>query len=187
MAEGDPDFHLDSARIYVSMKSPIDERLALEEEMPKLREGTIEPTDTSTIAMKTNEFRIIAREDGSIRILKEKGESETPCSVILLPDGSIHISGEKIILGKSTDDGGLDEGPGPGGSQPYVKFSMLEEYLTDIHDAFGGFCNTVLTHTTPGYGAPSPQINSATSKLRSKLDAAKQKITKFQSERIFGE
>ena len=186
-AEGDPDFHLDASRIYVSMKSPIDERLALAEEMPTLREGEIEEMDTATIAMKTNEFRIISREDGSIRILKEKGESETPCSIILLPDGSIHISGEKIIIGKSSDDGGLDEGPGPGGSQPYVKFSVLEEYLNDVHDALGSFCDTLLTHTTPGYGAPSPQVNSASSKLRSDLTAAQQKITKFQSERIFGE
>lgn len=187
VAEGDPDFHLDASRIYVSMKSPIDERLALEEEMPKLREGEIEPTDAPTIAMKTNEFRIISREDGSIRILKEKGESNTPCSIIMLPDGSVHISGEKIILGKSSADEGLDEGPGPGGSQPYVKFSVLEEYLTDVHDAFSNFCDTMLTHTTPGYGAPSPQINKASQSLRQKLNTAKEKITKFQSERIFGE
>jgi len=186
-AEGDPDFYLDSSRVYISMKSPIDERLALQDEVPILREGKLEPMDAACVAIKTNEFRIVSREDGSIRIVKEKGSTETPCSIVLQPDGSIHISGEKIILGKSSDDGGLNEGPGPGGSQPYVKFSVLEEYLNDVHSAFGSFCDTLLTHTTPGYGAPSPQVNSASSTLRSQLSAAKAKITKFQSERIFGE
>jgi hypothetical protein len=186
-AEGDPDFHLDSSRIYVSMKSPIDERFALEEEVPNLREGKIEPMDASCIAMKTNEFRIISRSDGSVRILKEKGDDNTPCSVTLLPDGTIHLSGEKIFFGKSSDDGGLNEGPGPGGSQPYIKFSIVEEYLTDMHKALDSFCSTLLTHTTPGYGAPSPQITSGAGELRAKLKTAQQKITLFQSERIFGE
>jgi hypothetical protein len=187
LAEGDPDFHLDSSRIYVSMKSPIDERLALEHEIPILREGSVDPMDNSCIALKTNEFRIIARADGSIRILKEKGDDQTPCSVTLLPDGTIHLSGEKIFFGKSKEDGGLDEGPGPGGSQPYIKFSMVEEYLTDVHKALDSFCSTLLTHTTPGYGAPSPQITSGAGELRGKLKTAEQKITLFQSERIYGE
>ena len=169
------------------MKSPIDERLTLEEEIPMLREGTIEPMDAACIAMKSNEFRIISRFDGSVQIIKEKGDDNTPCSVVLLPDGTMHLSGEKIFIGKSSDDGGLDEGPGPGGSQPWIKYSMVEEYLTDIHKALDAFCGTMLSHTTPGYGAPSPQIISASAELRSKLKTAEQKIVKFQSERIYGE
>ena len=195
-AEGDPDFHTDASRVYVTMHSPIDQRLTILESMPQLAVKE-QPEDVTgpAIAIKSNEIRVVARHDGSIRIVKEKEEGETGSSIIMLPDGTIHITGETIILGKSKDEGGHpdekapDIPPGPyehGNMQPYVKFSVLEKYLNDVHDALDGFCSTVSTHLCP-MNAPSPQLNSAASTLKSKLKTAQKKITTIQSTRIFGE
>ena len=191
-AEGDPDFHLDASRIYVSMHSKIDERLTLSESIPTLAIET-QPEDmhAPAVAIKSNEIRVVARHDGSVRIVKEKEEGETGSSIIMLPDGTIHITGEQIFLGKTKEEGGHEETDpkGPyqyGEMNPYVKFSVLEQYLNDVHDAISGFCDTLNTHLCP-MNAPSPQIISAAGTLKSKMTTAQQNITKIQSTRIFGE
>ena len=191
-AEGDPDFHTDASRIYVSMHSKIDERLTLNESIPVLAlEAQPENMEAPAVAIKSNEIRVVARHDGSIRIVKEKEEEETGASIIMLPDGTIHITGEQIFLGKTKDEGGHEETDpvGPyqyGEMNPYVKFSVLEQYLNDVHDAISGFCDTLNTHLCP-MNAPSPQIISAAGTLKSKMTTAQQNITKIQSTRIFGE
>ncbi len=185
--EGDPDFHFDMSRIYVTMLSEIDKKLTLATETPILATGEQEDKQDAAIAMKSNEIRVVARENGSIRIVKEKGEEGLGASIILNNDGTIHITGEKIFIGKSSDEGGLGEGPAEGDMQPYIKFSVMKEYLEDMHTSLDSFCNTMLTHTTPGYGAPSPQINAAIGTLQGELASHKAKIDQLQSERIFGE
>ena len=194
-AEGDPDFHTDLSRIYISMKSPIDERLTLSEQSQFLAgESLLEDQDDACIALKSNQIRIIAREQGSIRIIKEgvsEDDSETRGSVIIQPDGSIHLVGSKVFLGKSLEEGGhTDEIKGPtvdGNMQPYILFSVMKEYLEAIHKSIDGFCQTLSTHTTPGYGSPSPQINQAAAKLKSDMKKHQEFIDKLASQRIFGE
>jgi len=186
-AEGDPDFHTDLSRIYISMNTAVDKKLSLASEIPILATGSQEDKEDASIVAKSNEIRIVSREDGSVRVVKEKGEKDTGASIILNADGTIHVTGEKIYIGKSKEEGGEGAGPADGGMQPYIKFSVMKEYLEDMHASLDAFCNTMLTHTTPGYGAPSPQINSAISKLQGDLASHKQKIDKLQSERIFGE
>ena len=191
-AEGDPDFFTDSSRIYVSMNSKIDQRLALAESIPTLAMEE-NPTDieAAAIALKSNEIRIVARHDGSIRIVKEKQEEASGSSIIMLPDGSIHVTGEKIFLGKTVAEAKREDdevqGPyEPGMMQPYVRFSVLKEYLEEVHEAFDAFCNTLAGHTCP-MNAPSPQIGQAQHKLKGDLTKAKEKIDLLQSTRIFGE
>ena len=195
--EGDPDFHTDLSRIYISMKSPIDERLTLSEQSPVLAGSVpLEDQEDACIALKTNQIRIVAREEGSIRIVKE-GDPEagsddtTRASFIIQPDGSIHLVGQQIFLGKSKDEGGHPDnisGPfEPGAMQPYILFSVMKEYLEAIHKSIDGFCQTLSTHTTPGYGSPSPQINQAAAKLKSDMKKHQEFIDKLASQRIFGE
>tara|TARA_Y100000593_G_scaffold77916_1_gene144432 strand:+ start:6102 stop:7652 length:1551 start_codon:yes stop_codon:yes gene_type:complete len=186
-AEGDPDFHLDASRVFVSMNSKVDERLTIAAELPVLAEGDLEDKEDASVVLKTNELRIIARENGSVRIVKEKGEEGLGASIIIQPDGTIHVTGEKIFIGKSGGEDGKNEGPGPGGMQPYIKFSVMKEYLEELHASIDKFCQTTLTHTTPGYGAPSPQLNQAVGDLKADMAANKPKIDQLQSERIFGE
>ena len=179
--EGDPDFHADLSRIYVTMNSEIDAKLALTEEYYEPIAGAIEDVAGPSIAIKSNEIRVVAREDGSVRILKEKGEGEGS-SIVMMPDGSIHITGDKIYIGQP---GG--EGPGENGSEPYVKYSQLKDWCDKLHQELDSFCQTLMTHVTPGYGSPSPQITQAATTMKANLVNVKMTIDKFPSDRIYGE
>ena len=119
-----------------------------------------------------------------------KGTSCVPRRPIVMhPDGLIQISGRQIHLGRSSADGGLEEGDSdaPGTSQPYVKYKQLEDLLKAIIADIKSFCDTVNTHTTPGYGAPSVQINQAVSSLKSAMETRESEIPQIRSTRIFGE
>ena len=145
--------------------------------------------------MKADEIRIIARTDvdhaisGSIRIIKEGAKDDDLSAIIMQPDGLLQISAREIHLGRSSADGGLEEGDSdaPGTSQPYVKYKQLEDLLKAVMSDIKSFCDTVSTHTTPGYGAPSPQLNSAASTLKSAMDSREGEIKNIKSVRIFGE
>jgi hypothetical protein len=55
-------------------------------------------------------------------------------------------------------------------------------------DEMSTFCDTVLTHITPGYGAPSPQLNKAAADLKAAIAGTHDPaIETVKSERIFGE
>lgn len=181
-AEGDPDFYFDASRLYVSTKSAIDEKLALKDEYREPFEGEYTDVENSAIAIKTNEIRIIGREDGSIRILKEKGENGKSASIVLMADGTIHIQGEKIFVGEKGA-----QGEGPGESEPYVIHSEIKSWCESTSSSIQSFCQTVMGHTTPGYGVPSPQITSAASTLLSDMIKHDLIIPNFPSKRIFGE
>ena len=158
-------------------------------------EAAIEDVDASPyVVVKSDEVRIIGRKDedndinGSVRIVKQGTKDDDLATIVLLPDGTIQISGNKIYLGRSTDDGGVGGGPGEGDSQPYVIYQELEDLWNAFMDEMSSFCDTLNTHTTPGYGAPSPQILSAAATLKANIEAThKPDISSIKSERIFGE
>jgi len=196
--EGDPDLTRDSSRAYISMKTNGDKNFGISQESQTMATGidsSIEDVDDSPyVVLKSDEVRIIARKDnensinGSIRIVKQGSTSDDLATVVLLPDGTIQISGNKIYLGRSTTDGGAGGGPGAGESQPYVKYQDLENLWSAFMDEMSAFCDKVLTHTTPGYGAPSIQLNDAATALKSAIEAThKPDIATVKSERIFGE
>jgi hypothetical protein len=55
-------------------------------------------------------------------------------------------------------------------------------------DELNKFCDSLLTHVTPGYGSPSPQINKAAQDLKAAIESnLKSDIETVKSERIFGE
>lgn len=196
-AEGDPDFQDDASRVYVTAATEVDYNFNLYEQTPSLF-STGEPPDNtigSAAIIKSDEVRIIARTDtdrlvsGSIRIVKEGVKDSDLSAILMLPDGTVQISGKEIHIGRSSSDGGLEEGDSdaPGTSQPYVKYKQLEELLKAIIADVKSFCDTVSTHTTPGYGAPSIQINQAASTLKSAMETRESEIPNIKSKRIFGE
>lgn len=204
-AEGDPDFLVDASRIYVSSNTKIDARLGLDKVVPKGFEKKFEPHSGPSIAVKSDHVRIVARTlplkatdgtlpekfesaAGSIRIVKEGNNNKDLATIIIEPDGTIQISGAKIFLGRSKDDGGAGVGPGPGNSQPYMKYKEMEDLWIETMDTISAFCDTVLTHVTPGYGAPSPQLNKAAADMKAKIASKlKKNIETVKSKRIFGE
>ena len=211
-AEGDPDFAYDAARLLITQGSDVDVNFNIAtpgSTVPTLigpedGELTLITKDyPSSVVAKADEIRIIARRhdadipvdeapeiNGSIRIIKEGLPDEDLACLYMLSDGTIQISGSKIFLGRHPDDGGLGEdnsGPGDGSSQPYVKYQQLEDLLNSIMSDVQSFCDTVLTHITPGYGAPSPQLNNAAATLKADMSSRMGEIPNIMSERIFGE
>jgi hypothetical protein len=209
-SEGDQDFVVDAARVYVAEKSDIDGKLGLDQIVAtSFSTGeTFQPAgEVPCVAVKTDHVRIVARKipldtvdgnlpekaaeagatNGSIRIIKEGKPDEDLAVICIEPDGTIQISGSKIFLGRQETDGGRGKGPGEKKEEPYVRYSDLEKLWQDTMSALDEFCQTLTTHVTPGYGAPSPQINQAATTLKSTVANLKTQIEEVKSERIFGE
>ena len=162
--EGNPDFVLDSSRMYVSMRTNGDKNFALPQ--PVVTDNS--PTDFYTegeegelahipaddegaafIITKSDEIRIIARKNekdkpvdgapeinGSIKIVKEGEVGEDLAMIIMHPDGTVQIDAPRIILGRN-DVGTFDDGPpDPGDDKAtgYVKFSQYNVQMTALHD-----------------------------------------------------
>ncbi len=201
IVEGDPDFFTDASRIYVSMSSVADVEFSLDEILPSSAitdgERLVSYSASAAIVAKSDEVRIIARKDdaaeinGNIKIIKEGDPADDAASILLLSDGTIQMSASKFIIGRSPTDGGADDGPEEedniGKLQPYVKYKQLEDLLKAVMTDIRSFCDTLTTHTTPGYGAPSPQINQAATTLKSAMDSRESEIVNLKSKRIFGE
>jgi hypothetical protein len=204
-SEGDPDFLVDAARIYACEKSDIDKKLGLDTIVAKGFATDYKPVEAGPcVAVKSDHIRIVARNlptkayenklppklenvKGTIRIVKEGDPDKDLACIYIEADGTIQISGSKIFLGRQKADGGNGKGPGDGEAQPYVRYSDLEKLWQDTMTALDSFCQTLSTHVTPGYGAPSPQINQAASTLKSKVASLKTQIEEVKSERVFGE
>lgn len=191
--EGDPDFFDDAARIYVSEKTDFVGNFDVQSVIPSQFGEAALPLPTSAIVTKADNVCLIARKDddhsinGSIHIIKEGEKNADLSAIMMTSEGNVRIAGNQIFIGRSTEDGGEGGGPGPDGSQPYVKYQQLEALLTNVINDVRTFCDTLLTHTTPGYGAPSLQINNAATALRAAMDARELEIPAVKSTRIFGE
>jgi hypothetical protein len=204
--EGDPDFLVDASRVYVSEKSDIDKKLGLDQIKAKGFATQIEPINSAPcVAVKSDHVRIVARKtplgatknalpdgfketNGTIRIVKEGNSKEDLAVIYIEADGTIQISGKQIYLGRQKDDGGAGNGPADGEAQPYIKYKELEELWGKTMDELNKFCDSLLTHVTPGYGSPSPQINKAAQDLKAAIESnLKSDIETVKSERIFGE
>tara|TARA_Y100000590_G_scaffold378922_1_gene446236 strand:+ start:143 stop:1471 length:1329 start_codon:yes stop_codon:yes gene_type:complete len=221
-SEGDPDLMHDASRIYVSMKTNGDANFGISSETGSMvapyGEHTIDDIeDAAFIVAKSDEVRIIARKtgeepptgypeiNGSIRIIKEGDPSDDMATILLLPDGTIQISGSKIFLGRTEDpdggiaaadaDSGTSSGPGPGNSQPWVKYEQLDNLLTATMENIKQFALDLQTNfssnSTPGYGAPNPSLTASASAecqtLQDDMDDRIAQINTIKSERIFGE
>jgi hypothetical protein len=215
--EGDPDFLMDASRIYASTFSEIDKNLGTGPAgVAKHFETPIIDKMGATVALKSDHIRIVARKsqlpsrksiepndagnenpsaNGTIRIVKEGEPGKDLASITIEADGTIHISGSKIFIGRTKDDGGEGSGPGPGESQPYVKYKQLEDLLTKTYDDLTSFFQKLQlnfrTNTTPGFGGPNPAlVKSSADECELILKAIgdrKKEIQKLKSKRIFGE
>ena len=191
--EGDADFFEDAARVYVSEQTNFVANFDIASVLPSQFGPAALPLPTSAVVAKADNVCIIARKDeshsinGSIHLIKEGEKDDDLSAIMMTSEGNVKISGNQIFIGRSQEDGGAGGGPGPDGSQPYVKYQQLENLLTNVINDVRQFCNTLLTHTTPGYGAPSLQINRAAEALLSAMDARESEIPSVKSTRIFGE
>lgn len=167
--EGDPDFIHDASRIYVSMQTDVDANFGtVLENIPEAYDNDAEKSTlqdvaaAAAIALKSDEIRIIARKtkdqvttikdteyedvadiNGSIRIIKEGDPKTDAACIYLLPDGTIQITGSKIMIGRGTvrDEGtALDpakneKGDDVGFVEPYMRYTEFTEWATGLIDA----------------------------------------------------
>jgi len=64
------------------------------------------------------------------KIIKEGNKKEDLATIMILEDGTIQISGKKILIGRHNNDGGQDTN-----GDPYMRFSKFKEYMNDTLDA----------------------------------------------------
>ena len=179
-AEGDPDFMTDLSRVYVSMKTSGDANLNLVYNEKIVGEGNTggKPIrelveDAPYVIMKSNEVRIVARNDGSIRIIKE-AEGEEPkagtndCVITLQKDGVITIDASKVRIGDGRENQVFIADPKEDADEPLVLgqtlFDMLEE-----------FCDTLATNKVVALGVDNPPVTTAAKALKAKLNNFKSK------------
>jgi hypothetical protein len=208
LKEGDPDFVNDVSRVYMAQKTDGDVNFNLSPSLPESFDSPIQPLpEKGYIVIKSDQLRLLARKEqnGSIRIIKEgtNGRDGDACSVLLLNDGTVQIDGKKIYIGRS---GG--QGPGIGGSEPYIKYSEFEkrmnELLTEVESLrsqVDAIRTTLITAFNASIALPGLSIvalqSAATSVLtplqaplttiQTNLQIIRQKIILVKSARIFGE
>lgn len=204
--EGNPDFLLDAARVFLASSVKVDEVFNTGNEGVATRfDSPVKNNDGPSIVVKSDHIRIIARKtktsnskdlepsdiletNGSIRIVKEGDKGEDLASITIEPDGTIHISGHKIFLGRSSSDGGDQMiGPGDGGSHPYVRYQELETLWKSTMSALDSFCSQLLKPDPPPAPPPNPSVAVAAGALKASLTVLKDQIANVKSKRIFGE
>ena len=122
--EGDPDFMNDAARLYVAMRCLFDERLGLIASTATLFGGQkLDDNSGAVVINKADHLRLVAREGGSIRIVKEGSLDASASSIVMLAAGTLQASGRVIYFGRDAADGGAGDGPAdaPGATQPWIK------------------------------------------------------------------
>jgi hypothetical protein len=183
-AEGDPNYVDDLSRVMISMRTSGDAFLGISETSSLPNPGSaLSPVENSPyIVLKSNETRIISREQGSLRIIKE-GErtSETdPGSqavITMQPDGTIMIDGPKIIVGSGNAKGNGQGDQvligGSSASEPIVLGNALKGIIGELIDAI-----SALTVPT-GVGPSGPPVNATQfSGIRGRLDTILSQVGK---------
>lgn len=220
--EGDSDFLLDASRVLVASEIEVDNVFGTGAEgvakpFEKKGDGIISQKGAA-VAVKSDHVRIIARKtntqktsqgepediknsqiNGTIRIVKEGNPNEDLASIIIEADGTIQISGSKIFLGRTKDEGGAGDGKqgdAPGNSQPFVKYQQLEDLLNATFQNIIDFATALQTNfappinNTPGFGGPNSGLTKTIkdcAKLITEINTRKSEVQKLKSKRIFGE
>ena len=158
--EGDPDFINDLSRIYVSMKTSGDTNFDLE--FPDTESGTTVDAvdDDAYVIIKSNNTRVIAREDGTIRIIKEGEKDKTKATITMEADGTIMIDGPRIVIGSGIEKGNGDGNQiflGRDANEPIVLGTQLVKVLSAIVDVLDN-------HIHPSAVGPTSQRLGGTEK-----------------------
>jgi len=106
-----------------------------------------------------------------------------------LPDGRVVIDGNVVYIGRT---GGA--GDGPGGSEPYIKFSEYKSWLTELGNVLTTLLNSLSTNfvvpSPPIVGGVHPGLAVAAADVATAIadvGVLISKIDDVKSERIFGE
>ena len=181
--EAEPSFEYDLSRVLLSMNSSSDDDFGLE--FPDNVEGSVDNVEEDAyVIIKSNQNRIISREDGSIRIIKEGTEDSNRAIITIEADGTIMIDGPKIVIGSGYENssGANGEGTqiiiGRDATEPIV----LGQTLVDILTTFSSDLSSGYTTSLGNMGGPFVDMGvaAACSALESALDTILSKVGKTQ-------
>ena len=153
--EGDPDYASDLSRVYVSMRTDGDSNFGLEPYNGAKTTTTVD--DDAFVIAKSNNVRVISREDGTVRIVKEGANRAV---IQLEADGTVIIDGPKIVIG----DGRTGQTEiGDGATEAVILGDLFmvafNQFLTELSDAVGNL------------GIPLTPINAAAASLSARIIA----------------
>lgn len=155
-AEGDLDFENDAARITAFQNVDVDEKFG--KQLPKLNSNKdVEKfVSVSAVVAKADNIRIISREDGSIRIVKEGVENDETgkgrAVILIEKDGTIMIDSPTIIIGS-----GIEKNNGQG-TQLYFGRDAVES--TVLGDTLKELLTTYSTNTQSAVDSMSQAITT---------------------------
>lgn len=152
--EGDPDFELDAARLYISMQTNADVNFGLTEiEYTEDTTPVVQPNEDdagtinkSYIVGKADHIRLIARSDlsadssrgidGTIAIIREGNseDEEDSLGLIYIDKTGIQIDAARINLGRGLAElAAADGDPTPGG-EPYIRWSKFRDTVKRLQE-----------------------------------------------------
>ena len=139
--EGNLDILNDASRVHVTMSGNIDADLGIgSNTLPKTDGKDTSPVPNSPyVLLRSDEIRISARQNGSIKIIKEGQAGDERGAgravITIQPNGTIMIDGPKIIIGsgiEKVNGFGTQIELGQGATEPFVLGNKLEEYLLEL-------------------------------------------------------
>lgn len=179
--EGDPDFDLDAARLYISMQSNADVNFGLteieytEDTTPIVQpnEDDVGTINKSYIVGKADHIRIIARSDlsadssrgidGTIAIIREgtAEDAEDSLGLIYIDKTGIQIDAARINLGRGLAElAGADGDPTPGG-EPYIRWSKFRDTVKRLQEEI----DAVRTHLEEQIDVVAQELQNTRSAL----------------------
>ncbi len=165
--EGDPDFATDLSRVYVASNASIDADFRVS--TPSI--GSTNAGDSGTgpyVVIKSTNPRVIARSDGSVKIVHESG-----ASINMDSGGNVSIvTAGKISMGTSAND-----------LEPFVRGTSLESALHAFADAL----NSLVVLTPAGPSSPLSSGTTPSGTFTTDVTDFKQAVTDSLSEIIEGE
>jgi len=153
--EGDPDYASDLSRVYVSMRTDGDSNFGLEPYNGAKTTTTVD--DDAFVIAKSNNVRVISREDGTVRIVKEGANRAV---IQLEADGTVIIDGPKIVIGDGrTGQSEIGDGATEADILGDLFMVAFNQFLTELSDAVGNL------------GIPLTPINAAAASLSARIIA----------------
>jgi len=160
LLEGDPDFINDLSRVYVTMKSNGDVNFGISELESAGDTDVSDRSEEPFVIAKSTNTRIIAKGDGSIKIVKmldsdAQSEGDTSigneASIIIDKDGNIQIrTGGKIEIAgvaNTFSDSAAGSGTTPNGAadQPYLRWDEFSAWADKLIDTLTDYFDSVRT------------------------------------------
>jgi hypothetical protein len=136
ITEGDAHFHVDASRIYLTSNSSNvyadhhpDNLLQIDLPETSKRKTPTSNEPGSFCVVKSDNLRLVSRNFGSIRVVKEPSGGKNDGSAIMMyNDGQVQVAAKQIILSRYNTDGT---------PEPYLKQSAMVSFLTGlVNDLF---------------------------------------------------